>query len=60
MLDVHGAPTSLHAATAGLPAVIVFYRGGWCPYCNLALRTYGQELHPALTGRDSELIAVSP
>ena len=60
MLDAHGAPTSLHAATAGRPAVIVFYRGGWCPYCNLALRTYSQELHPALTERDVELIAVSP
>ena len=25
----------------------MFYRGGWCPYCNLALRTYQQELLPS-------------
>jgi alkyl hydroperoxide reductase subunit AhpC len=60
MLDAHGANTSLHDATAGRPAVIVFYRGGWCPYCNLALRTHSQKPHPALAERDIELIAVSP
>ena len=60
MLDAHGAATTLHAATAGRPAVIVFYRGVWCPYCNVALRTYSQELHPALADHDIELIAVSP
>jgi hypothetical protein len=60
MLDAHGATTTLHAATGGGPAVIVFYRGGWCPYCNLALRTYSQELYPELAERDIELIAVSP
>jgi peroxiredoxin len=60
MLDVHGAPTSLRAATADRPAVIVFYRGAWCPYCNLALRAYRDQLYPALTERGIGLIAVSP
>ena len=44
MLDVHGAATSLYAVTAGRPAVIVFYRGGWCPYCNIALRGFHKSL----------------
>jgi peroxiredoxin len=22
---------------SGQPAILVFYRGGWCPYCNLQL-----------------------
>ena len=22
------------------PLIITFYRGGWCPYCNLELRAY--------------------
>jgi peroxiredoxin len=60
MLDAHGTPTSLRAATAAAPAVIVFYRGVWCPYCNLTLRAYRDQLHPALTKRGIGLIAVSP
>lgn len=60
MLDAHGTPTSLRAATAARPAVIVFYRGAWCPYCNLTLRAYRDQLHPALTERGIGLIAVSP
>jgi peroxiredoxin len=42
------------------PAVIVFYRGGWCPYCNLALRTYQQELLPQLDAFGARLVAISP
>ena len=60
LLDVHGAPTSLARLRAGRPAVVVFYRGAWCPYCNIALRTYQAELVPALGERGVELIAVSP
>ncbi|MEV8615277.1 redoxin family protein [Amycolatopsis sp. NPDC051373] len=40
LLDAHGAATTLTAARAGKPAVVVTYRGAWCPYCNIALRTY--------------------
>src|SRR5271155_467037 len=60
LLDVHGAPTSLARLRGGRPAVVVFYRGAWCPYCNIALRTYQAELVPALGERGVELIAVSP
>jgi peroxiredoxin len=60
LLDVHGAPTSLARLRAGRPAVVVFYRGAWCPYCNIALRTYQAELVPALGERGFELIAISP
>jgi peroxiredoxin len=60
LLDVHGRPTTLAAARAGKPAVVVFYRGGWCPYCNIALNAYEAELLPELRGRGIELIAVSP
>jgi peroxiredoxin len=42
------------------PAVIVFYRGGWCPYCNLALRTYQRELLPQLEDFGARLVAISP
>jgi peroxiredoxin len=60
LLDAAGQPTSLAETLAGKPAVIVFYRGGWCPYCNIALRTYQAQLVPALDERGISLIAVSP
>lgn len=60
LLDVDGAPTSLYKAAGDGPAVLVFYRGVWCPYCNIALRAYQQHLLPALTGRGVRLLAVSP
>jgi peroxiredoxin len=60
LLDAYGSPTSLAALRDGRPAVVVFYRGAWCPYCNIALRTYQAELVPALDERGVGLIAVSP
>lgn len=60
LLDVHGNPVSLRGAQAGSDAVLVLYRGEWCPYCNLALRAYQEDLLPTLTDRGIKLIAVSP
>jgi len=60
LLDPHGAQTTLRAALDGRMAVLVFYRGVWCPYCNIALRSYQAELLDALEQRDVVLIAVSP
>ena len=41
------------------PLVLIFYRGGWCPYCNLELRAWQQQL-PALKHMGAQLVAVSP
>ncbi|HEY0499160.1 MAG TPA: peroxiredoxin-like family protein [Kutzneria sp.] len=60
LLDAHGEPTTLHEALGDKPAVVVFYRGTWCPYCNLALRTYQAELVEPLTQRGATLLAISP
>lgn len=60
LLDVHGQPTTLTAARAGRAAVVVFYRGVWCPYCDIALRAYQTRLLPSLTARGIALIAISP
>jgi peroxiredoxin len=60
VLDVHGSPTTLAALRGEHPAVIVFYRGAWCPYCNIALRTYQNDLVPDLADRGIALIAISP
>src|SRR5271163_1232712 len=58
--DATGTPVSLDQLVEAGPAVIVFYRGGWCPYCNLALRAYQQELLPKLGAFDARLVAISP
>jgi peroxiredoxin len=55
-----GKPVTLDELVAAGPVVIVFYRGGWCPYCNLALRTYQQHLLPRLKDLDATLVAISP
>lgn len=60
LLDVEGRPTTLEAARGGRPAVIVLYRGDWCPYCNLTLRVYQDELVTPLSERGAALIAISP
>lgn len=44
--------------TAG-PVVLTFYRGAWCPYCNLALRAL-QRHHDQITELGARLVAVSP
>jgi peroxiredoxin len=60
LLDVAGRPATLGAVLGSRPGVIVFYRGGWCPYCSIALRTYQAQLVPALAERGISLIAISP
>lgn len=39
--------------------ILTFYRGGWCPYCNLELRAY-QQILPEIRGLGASLIAISP
>jgi peroxiredoxin len=41
------------------PVVITFYRGGWCPYCNLELRAY-QQILPQIKAAGASLIAITP
>ncbi len=41
------------------PLVVTFYRGGWCPYCNLELKAY-QTVLPEIHKLGAELVAISP
>ncbi len=41
------------------PLVITFYRGGWCPYCNLELQSLQKHLDK-IQGLGANLIAISP
>lgn len=60
LLNAQGRATTLYAATGDRPAVVVFYRGACCPYCNLALSHYQAQLLPELAQRDVTPIAISP
>ena len=57
--DQLGRPIDLAALVAAGPLVITFYRGGWCPYCNLELRAYQKAL-PEIERLGARLIAVTP
>lgn len=54
-----GQPTTALAAVSGKPAVLVFFRGGWCPYCNRQLAELRKVKDP-LADLGYTLIAVSP
>lgn len=53
-----GQAFDLVAQTAGKPTVIIFYRGGWCPYCNLHLAQL-QEAEPKLLALGYQILAIS-
>ncbi len=54
-----GKDVSLHNYLQNGPVVLVWYRGGWCPYCNINLR-YLQEELPNIKALGAQLIALTP
>ncbi len=38
--DANGKMVALASLLSEGAVVLTFYRGGWCPYCNLQLRAY--------------------
>src|SRR5258705_1150775 len=59
LLDPDGKPVSSRELLAKGPLVISFYRGVWCPYCNLELQAL-QEPFPEIAARGASLVAISP
>ena len=57
--DQFGEPVALDALLRQGPALVTFYRGGWCPYCNLQLRLY-QRILPQIRAFGAGLVAISP
>lgn len=57
--DAKGNQVALSMLLARGPVVLAFYRGGWCPYCNLQLRAY-QRILPEIRNLGAQLVAVSP
>lgn len=54
-----GTPVTLYDRLADGPVVLVFYRGEWCPYCNLELRFYQRTL-PEFRDMGADVIAITP
>jgi len=54
-----GEQVSLDSLLAKGAVVISFYRGGWCPYCNMELRALQQAL-PEIKDKGATLVAISP
>ena len=57
--NAQGGSVELNGVLKRGPVVLAFYRGQWCPYCNLELRAYQKAL-PQLQALGASLIAVSP
>jgi peroxiredoxin len=56
--DANGNNYDLNAAIAKKPTILIFYRGGWCPYCNKQLSGI-QEIEQELKNIGYQIIAIS-
>lgn len=59
LMDARGVSIELDDLLNSGPVVLFFYRGQWCPFCNLELRAY-QERLSQLTALGAHLVAISP
>jgi len=57
--DLDGNDVTLHAIVAGKPTVLIFYRGSWCPYCNLHLSDL-VTVEEELRSLGYQIVAISP
>lgn len=54
-----GEQVSLASLLERGPVVVTWYRGGWCPYCNLTLRAYQDRL-AEFEAAGATFVAISP
>ena len=54
-----GSPVSLQALTMQKPSIVLFYRGGWCPYCNEQLAQL-KDIEKDLVDMGYHILAISP
>ena len=57
--NAHGRRIRLSDQIERGPVVLTFYRGAWCPFCNLQLRGLQQAL-PEIEALRASLLAISP
>lgn len=54
-----GKEINLKQELANGPVILTWYRGGWCPYCNLALNFLQRHLHE-FKSYGAQLLAITP
>jgi thiol-disulfide isomerase/thioredoxin len=54
-----GATVDVRSLLTKGPVIVTFYRGGWCPYCNIELKAY-QQILPEIAAAGASLVAISP
>jgi peroxiredoxin len=59
LVDAHGKKVSLSELLNNGPTIINFYRGEWCPYCNLEINAF-QRLLPEIKLKGAQMVAISP
>jgi len=59
LIDIDGKPFNLNAAVAAKPTILIFYRGSWCPFCNLQMAQL-EEIEPKLEAQGYQILAISP
>ncbi|MCA9271680.1 MAG: AhpC/TSA family protein [Phycisphaerales bacterium] len=59
LTDANGNTVSFKELLAEGPVVLTFYRGGWCPYCNIQLRAYQDNLDE-IQALGASLVAITP
>ena len=57
--DVDGELVNLSSILKSKPTVLVFYRGGWCPYCNLQLSGL-VTIEKEIVDLGYQIVAISP
>lgn len=57
--DPLGKPYTLSNVLSQGPVIVTFYRGSWCPYCNLQLRALQSQLDE-IHALGAKLVAISP
>ena len=59
LTNAKGAVVDIKSLLSRGPVIVTFYRGGWCPYCNLELRAF-QQILPEIRAAGASLVAISP
>ncbi|QMV51770.1 peroxiredoxin-like family protein [Ewingella americana] len=57
--DENNQPVSSAELLAKGPLVVTFYRGAWCPYCNMELQAINEVL-PEIQALNGSVVAISP
>ncbi|QDU86766.1 Putative peroxiredoxin bcp [Pirellulimonas nuda] len=59
LLSTKGEPVDFSSVWSDGPAVVIFYRGGWCPYCNVQLKAWADAVD-RVRDAGATIVAITP